>query len=165
MGTKKDTTKKARRKTASKKKKSKTSVTMGPPSQDGALADIQKRAVGGKVAVLDRGSNKATILGEGDDNKKAPKAAPEQPPHIPLSQDAQADLRMVLDEIGQLERNAGQQTINYQIAMKNISERAESLQGDFQSMVRRLGKRFDVPDTWVLNLDIMAFIPNPNIRQ
>jgi hypothetical protein len=151
----------------------KAQVTPPPTGPGGALEEIQKRAVGGKVAVLEKGDKEPKIVGGNGEGETPPEAEadgktdgeakePEPPaasPGIPISPDAAEDLKMVMDEIGQLERQAGQNAIQFHSAMKQIEEKASELRTDFNSIVRRLGKRFNVPQGWVLNLDTMSFVP------
>lgn len=150
--------------------KAKAQMTAPPTGPGGALEEIQKRAVGGKVAVLEKGEKEPKIVGGNGEGEAPPEdgaegdaeAKPEAPaaaPGIPISPDAAEDLKMVIDEISQLERQAGQNAIQYHTAMKQIEEKASELRTDFNSIVRRLGKRFNVPQGWVLNLDTMSFVP------
>jgi len=154
----------ARKKGSSKKtsaKKKHTVSTASPASPDGVLAEITKKAVGGKVAVLKRGETEPEILG-GDNGSRAEREKEQAPPShvqaLPLPPDAVEDVREYVNEIRQKELQIGRLRAQYYEQDRVLNQQLAEDTKNFNAVVQRLGRRLQVPPNWMLNLDTMTFV-------
>jgi hypothetical protein len=147
----KSATKKTPRKKASKAKAKAAPAPNPMPAAD-ALSEIAARAEGGKVAVVERGKKAKIVKGPGA------AAAPEP---IPLSEDAKEAFNEVLRRANNIDSQIAQNRARFMAAEKQLLEQRDDTQREVESTIKMMGRRFKVPDGWVLNLEDMTFVPRP----
>ena len=146
-------TKKTTKKPKGKAKAKVKTPAAVPTSPEDALAQIAARAEGGKVAVLERGQKKPKIVQPGGE-KEAPKP-------IGLTDDAKETINDVLRRSNNLDSQIAQNRARFMAAEKELLEQRENAQKEVETTIKMLGRRFKVPDGWVLNLEDMTFVPRP----
>lgn len=143
---------KATPKKSAKTVKSKANVTPPSPVPPGdALAEIAARAEGGKVAVVERGKKAKIIKGPGADASEP----------IAVSDDAKETINEVLQRASSLDTQIAQNRARFIAAEKELLEQRENAQKEVETTIKMMGRRFKVPDGWVLNLQDMTFVPRP----
>lgn len=163
-------------------------TTSPADSPEATLASIAARAAGGRVAVLERGTNQPKIVRRQDVAKKdKPESAEvetnpgdEVAPAIPILQagpggqpgqqidispDAANDIREVIGMMSRLEGQVGALTLRYNADLDVLKGQHADASKNFQSVVSLVARRHKVPQGWVLNLDKMAFVPAPQQQQ
>jgi hypothetical protein len=131
----------------------------GPPNPvtgAEAIDEIAARAEGGKVAVINRGDKKAKVV------KGA--QAPDAPEPIVLSDDAKETVNDVLQRANNIDIQLGQNRARFMVSEKELLDQRENSQREVESTIKMMGRRFNVPDGWVLNLEDMTFVPRPSPR-
>lgn len=157
-------------------------IVTSPAEPFSALEEIQERAPArGKVAMIERGAKEAKVI---DMSKKAtksktkaktkakvPKAKKKpfvtqgNPEAIPISQEAIEDVREAQAEVESVHLEMGRNTALFFSTVKQLDEKLNQSQENFKATIRRLRKKVDAPEHYVLNLDQWVFIPNPNAQQ
>jgi len=158
-------------------------TTSPADSPEATLASIAARAAGGRVAVLERGTNQPKIVRRQDVAKKDKTGTPEsdigpeegsgpvsilnavpggQPgQQIDISPDAANDIREVIGVMSRLEGQVGAITLRYNADLETLRGQHADTSKNFQSVISLVARRHKVPQGWVLNLEKMAFVPPP----
>lgn len=175
----------------SKTKGKKTAkIITNPTIPFSAMEEIQGRSpVGGKVAMIERGAKKARVIDmsnstqeenakrledavksvksaksakkdadEGDENEVTPSA----PHEISLKDSEIETIREMQDEINSIDLEIGRNTKLYLSTVKKLEEASEKSAESFRSEVRRIIKRHKAPEGWVVDINRMVIVPNPN---
>jgi hypothetical protein len=139
----------------------------GLPSIDprDPLASIAARAVGGKVAVIERGG-KAKIVGAEDSTEdKGGNGAETAPPRraepepIKIEEGDAETIRESLTQLRNTETQIAQMRVQYLEREGQLLEQRRNAQADLNSTLKTIGKRQKVPQEWVLNIETMCFEP------
>lgn len=145
----------------SEEEKKKHSKIINTPDEAGsALAEIQSRAAGGKVAVIERGAKEARVIEMGD--KKAKSEKQTSGPAIPLSEAAIENINDLKSDITDIDLEIGRNTKMYTRSIQKLTEQAVKSEESLNSSIRRILKKHEAPEGWVVDLDKMVIIPNPN---
>jgi hypothetical protein len=120
----------------------------------GTIAEIAARAEGGKVAVVERGKKGAKII-------KGPGADAAAPEPIALSDDAKDTINEVLQRANSIDSQIAQNRARFMDAEKVLLDQRESTQKEVETTIKMMGRRFKVPEGWVLNIQNMTFVPRP----
>lgn len=126
-----------------------------PALEGNALDAIQARAVGGKVAVIERGAKEATVIEAGETKKESKRHN-----EIPLSDSEFEILQELQSEINSIDLNIGQNTRLYTSMIKKFTEQADSASETLKSQVRRILKKHKAPEGWVVDLSKKKIVPS-----
>lgn len=124
------------------------------------MAEIAARAEGGKVAVIERGAKEAKVLDLKDNGAKDKPTAAEAH-QIELTQDAKDSIQQALAALQNCDIQQARLRQSYLAREKELMDHRENLDRELTALIKSQGRRFKVPEHYVLNLDTMSFVPAP----
>jgi hypothetical protein len=124
------------------------------------MAEIAARAEGGKVAVIERGAKEAKVLDlKGNGTKDKPSAL--EAHQIELTPDAKESIQQALSALQNCDIQQARLRQSYLAQEKSLMDHRENLDRELTALIKSQGRRFKVPEHYVLNLDTMSFVPAP----
>jgi hypothetical protein len=132
-----------------------------PPSlnPDDPIASAAARAVDGKVAVIERGSDKAKIVEapRPGDNGAGDQEKPKAPEPIKVDEADVDTIKETLQTLRNIEAQVAQNRMQYLEKEEALLKQRKEATSDLQSTIKTIGKRQKVPQDWMLNLENMSF--------
>jgi hypothetical protein len=132
-----------------------------PFNPDDPIAAAAARAVDGKVAVIERGADKAKIVEgpkpPGGNGAEADK--PTAPEPIKVDEADVDTIKETLQTLRNIEAQVAQNRMQYLEKEESLLKHRKEATSDLQSTIKTIGKRQKVPQDWLLNLENMSFEP------
>jgi hypothetical protein len=155
----------------------KTAAFMSQPNQspEDTISQIMGRASGGKIAVLERGSRKPTIIdhrtmvkGEDVANPMADTVAENNPnanvDFIPIPEDDLKEIQSNLNRAREMDIRLGVMVRQFEAQKAQLIEAEKNAESEFIAIVKSKGRKLSVPDGWVVDVDRGVYCPAPNRR-
>jgi hypothetical protein len=137
-------------------------INAPPTGENGVLDAIRARAVGGKVAVIERGAKEARVVEAGEQLSKQSNRRGEE---IPLSESTASILRDLLSEIKEVDAEIGQNTRFFKNMIDKLNEQATSATESLNMTIRHALKKHQAPEGWKVDLKTMKIVPPPQQPQ
>lgn len=152
----------------SNNKGSKNMLKKGAPGAPvgSAMAEIMDRAEGGRIAVLERGSKPKVVdakqlISQGDSQDMESSEQEVGKPEIHMSKESADIVRDSFDILKNIDNQLVQLLVQYETGKNKLIEERENRSRELQNLIGSMGRRFNVPDGWTLDLDRMVFVPSP----
>jgi len=133
-----------------------------PTTESSALDAIQARAVGGRVAVIERGAKEAKVVNMVGEEKKK-KSKRHLANEIPLSESTIKTIRDLQGEINSIDLEIGRNWRSYKENMRTLTEKSKKAEESFNSAMRYILKKHGAPDGWRVDLKTMRIVPPQQI--
>jgi hypothetical protein len=132
-------------------------INAPPTGENGVLDAIRARAVGGKVAVIERGAKEAKVVEAGEQLSKQSSRQGEE--GIPLSESTVSILQGLLSEIKEVDAEIGQNTRFFKNMIDKLNEQANSATESLNMTIRHALKKHQAPEGWKVDLKTMKIVP------
>lgn len=139
------------------------------------ISQIMQRASGGKIAVLERGSKKPTIIDHRTMTKGEEVAKPmadtvaETNPNanvdfIPIPEDDRREIESNLNRAREMDVRLGIMVRQFEIQKAQLIEAEKNAESEFIAIVKSKGRKLNVPEGWVIDVERGVYCPAPTRR-